>query len=41
VVQATLTEGAVGYRRFGVISREKAMATISLTDGSVPPLVPP
>nr|CDS55874.1 putative outer membrane usher protein YfcU [Serratia symbiotica] len=41
VVQATLTEGAVGYRRFGVISGEKAMATIRLTDGSAPPLVPP
>ncbi|MBD8162654.1 outer membrane usher protein [Erwinia persicina] len=37
VVQATLTEGAIGYRRFEVISGEKAMAVIRLADGSVPP----
>ncbi|MCP1064774.1 hypothetical protein M5G07_01320 [Serratia symbiotica] len=36
VVQNTLTEGAAGYRRFGVISGEKSMATIRLTDESVP-----
>ena len=37
VVQATLTEGAIGYRRFDVIAGEKAMAVIKLVDGSEPP----
>jgi outer membrane usher protein FimD/PapC len=37
VVQATLTEGAIGYRRFNVISGQKAMAVISMKDGSHPP----
>ncbi|RDL26940.1 outer membrane usher protein [Serratia fonticola] len=37
VVQATLTEGAIGYRHFEVISGEKAMAVIRLNDGSIPP----
>lgn len=37
VVQATLTEGAIGYRRFAVIAGEKAMAVIRLADGSTPP----
>jgi outer membrane usher protein FimD/PapC len=37
VVQATLTEGAIGYRHFEVISGEKAMAVIRLADGSTPP----
>lgn len=37
VVQATLTEGAIGYRRFEVIAGEKAMAVIRLADGSEPP----
>ncbi|WP_457196265.1 outer membrane usher protein [Pantoea ananatis] len=37
VVQATLTEGAIGYRKFGVIAGEKAMAVIKLADGSEPP----
>ena len=37
VVQATLTEGAIGYRQFNVISGAKAMATIKLPDGSSPP----
>ncbi|WP_337137119.1 outer membrane usher protein [Morganella morganii] len=37
VVQGTLTEGAIGYRRFGVVSGQKAMAVLSLTDGHVPP----
>ncbi|MDT3252441.1 outer membrane usher protein [Serratia sp. root2] len=37
VVQATLTEGAIGYRRFNVISGKKAMAVIRLADGSTPP----
>ncbi len=37
VVQTTLTEGAIGYRRFNVIAGAKAMAIIRLADGSVPP----
>lgn len=37
VVQATMTEGAIGYRKFGVISGQKAMAIIRLADGSYPP----
>lgn len=37
VVQATLTEGAIGYRRFEVIAGEKAMAVIRLADGSTAP----
>ncbi|PIJ68294.1 fimbrial assembly protein [Erwinia sp. OLTSP20] len=37
VVQGTLTEGAIGYRRFGIISGEKAMAKISLDSGGTPP----
>lgn len=37
VVQATLTEGAIGYRKFDVISGAKAMAAIKLADGSEPP----
>lgn len=37
VVQGTLTEGAIGYRKFEVIAGEKAMALIRLVDGSVPP----
>ena len=37
VVQATLTEGAVGYRKFNVISGDKGMAVIKLNDGSSPP----
>lgn len=37
VVQATLTEGAIGYRKFEVIAGEKAMALIRLADGSTPP----
>jgi len=37
VVQATLTEGAIGYRKFGVIAGEKAMAFIKLSDGSEQP----
>lgn len=37
VAQATLTEGAIGYRKFEVISGEKAMAVIRLADGSAPP----
>ncbi|WP_447879502.1 outer membrane usher protein [Serratia fonticola] len=37
VVQVTLTDGAIGYRHFDVISGEKAMGIIKLADGSVPP----
>lgn len=37
VVQGTLTEGAIGYRKFAVISGEKAMASLRLQDGSAPP----
>ncbi|ELY4508920.1 outer membrane usher protein [Cronobacter dublinensis] len=37
VVQATLTEGAIGYRKFNVISGIKAMAILRLADGSFPP----
>lgn len=37
MVQATLTEGAIGYRRFNVIAGQKAMAVIRLADGSTPP----
>ncbi|MFP7326993.1 outer membrane usher protein [Serratia marcescens] len=37
VVQATLTEGAIGYRRFKVIAGEKAMAVIKLANGGEPP----
>lgn len=37
VVQGTLTEGAIGYRRFGMIAGEKAMVQLRLTNGSVPP----
>ncbi|HDS3827280.1 TPA: outer membrane usher protein [Morganella morganii] len=37
VQQLTLTEGAIGYRQFDVLSGQKAMATIRLADGSEPP----
>ncbi|OKB64582.1 fimbrial assembly protein [Serratia marcescens] len=37
VTQATLTEGAIGYRHFEVISGEKAMAIVRLADGTSPP----
>nr|ELR5114621.1 outer membrane usher protein [Providencia stuartii] len=37
VVQATLTEGAVGYRHFAVVSGAKAMTVLRLPDGSFPP----
>ncbi len=33
----SLTEGAIGYRKFAVISGEKAMAASRLQDGSHPP----
>ncbi|WP_336219537.1 outer membrane usher protein [Citrobacter amalonaticus] len=37
VVEGTLTEGAIGYRKFGILAGEKAMAIIKLADGSSPP----
>lgn len=37
VVHATLTEGAVGYRQFGVVSGQKAMTVLRFPDGSYPP----
>lgn len=37
IVQGTLTEGAIGYRKFGILAGEKAMAIIRLADGSAPP----
>lgn len=37
VVQATLTEGAIGYRKFDVIAGEKAMVILRLADGCAPP----
>lgn len=37
VVQGTLTEGAIGYRKFGIIAGHKAMAIVRLADGTVPP----
>ncbi|QEW32610.1 outer membrane usher protein [Erwinia billingiae] len=37
VVQDTLTEGAIGYRKFGILAGLKAMAVIKMADGSSPP----
>lgn len=37
VLQLTLTEGAIGYRRFRLIKGQKLMAVIRLSDGSYPP----
>ncbi|SUX28055.1 Outer membrane usher protein papC precursor [Cedecea davisae] len=37
VVEGTLTEGAIGYRKFGIIEGQKGMAVIRLVDGSSPP----
>lgn len=37
VTQATLTEGAIGYRRFEVVAGEKAMVVIQLGDGANAP----
>ncbi len=37
VTQATLTEGAIGYRRFDVLAGKKAMAVVNLQDGSSAP----
>ncbi len=37
VTQATLTEGAIGYRRFDVIAGQKAMVVIRLDNQGTPP----
>lgn len=37
VVQGTFTEGAIGYRKFAVVSGAKAMAVLRLTNGEFPP----
>lgn len=37
VVEATLTEGAIGYRRFSLLKGEKAMSVIVLPEGKYPP----
>lgn len=37
VVEGTLTEGAIGYRKLSVTEGQKAMAVIRLPDGSFPP----
>lgn len=37
VVQDTMTEGAIGYRKFDVVSGSKRMATLRMADGSFPP----
>ncbi|HAE9771187.1 TPA_asm: fimbrial biogenesis outer membrane usher protein [Salmonella enterica subsp. enterica serovar Heidelberg] len=37
IAQATLTEGAIGYRRMEVLSGKKAMGSIRLRDGGTPP----
>lgn len=34
---ATMTEGAIGYRKFQILSGQKMMTVISLKDGSHPP----
>lgn len=37
IIQATLTEGAIGYRRFDVIAGSKAMVTILMPGRDAPP----
>ncbi|MGG4608425.1 outer membrane usher protein [Providencia sp. Me31A] len=37
IKQGTLTEGAIGYRKFDVVSGAQAMAVIRLADNQVPP----
>ncbi|HCR1107299.1 TPA: outer membrane usher protein [Klebsiella aerogenes] len=37
VVEDTLTEGAIGYRKFGIIGGKKSMVILRLSNGSVPP----
>lgn len=37
VIEETLTEGAIGYRKFGLQAGQKAMVAIRLSDNSAPP----
>lgn len=37
VVEGTLTAGAIGYRKFGILAGQKAMSVIRMADGSFPP----
>lgn len=37
VVESSLTEGAIGYRKFAVVQGAKAMAVLALADGGHPP----
>lgn len=37
VVQATLTEGAIGYREFDVIAGERVLAVLRMANGDFPP----
>ncbi|WDZ51807.1 fimbria/pilus outer membrane usher protein [Acinetobacter vivianii] len=37
VAQLTLTEGAIGYRKLGVVSGQKGLVNVRLQDGSAPP----
>ncbi|MER1893097.1 fimbria/pilus outer membrane usher protein, partial [Proteus mirabilis] len=37
IVESSLTEGAIGYRKFEVLKGEKAFAIIRLADNSYPP----
>lgn len=37
VVEAVLTEGAIGYRRFSMIKGQKIIATLKLADNRTPP----
>lgn len=37
VVESTLTEGAIGFRRFSLLKGEKAMSVIVLPEGKYPP----
>lgn len=37
VVEDTLTKGAIGYRKFGILAGQKGMAIVKLQQGSVPP----
>ncbi|KAA8997634.1 fimbria/pilus outer membrane usher protein [Affinibrenneria salicis] len=37
IVQGTLTEGAIGYRKFDVVSGGKVLGVVALQDGRYPP----
>jgi outer membrane usher protein PapC len=37
VVESALTDGAIGYRRFGMVKGLKVIVTLRLSDGSYPP----